>query len=92
MVKYLRSKSEPFYSLIEMNSFHSPRTIEDWIRPIFPLEDHLRKGRPLNEGRSKNAFNYVRPIQNVFMDKAKLTHKILFAELEECSHYKVLFP
>jgi hypothetical protein len=71
MVRHLRSKSEPFYSLIEMNSFHSSRTIEDWIRPIFPLDNHLRKGRPLNEGRSTKNFNYVRPIQNVFSNNGK---------------------
>lgn len=78
MVKFLRSKNSPLYSLLKPMKFHSSRTIEDWVRSVFPLENRLRKGRPRDDGRKAADFAYVRLIQNVFSEKNK---KVNFAKL-----------
>lgn len=78
MAKCLLSEDACFYSLLEMKRFQSPRTVENWIRPVFPVENHLRKGRPLDDGREKTLFDHVRLIENVFSENNK---KVNFMKL-----------
>lgn len=73
----LKNKENPLYTLLELPRFGS-RTIEDWIREVFPVPHDERRGQPSKEGVSKGFFNELIPIPEIFLEEGK---KINFLKL-----------
>jgi hypothetical protein len=67
MSEYLCDRKCPFYSLIEIDRFHDPRTIKNWISKIFPIPNNARKGRPSLHETSKDDFNTLIHIPDIFL-------------------------
>lgn len=72
----LLDRKYPFYELLDLGRFHSPRTIEKWVRAVFPVPQAERK-----KHRTKNdsAFKNIIPIPNIFTDTGVSFPRLRFA-------------
>lgn len=81
MAQYLYDKKYPLYHLLEINRFHDPRTIWNWISKVFPIPKNARKGRPSLEKIPKDDFNTLIHIPDIFLENGNVINvlKLRFA-------------
>lgn len=81
MSEYLCDRKCPFYSLLEIDRFHDPRTIRNWISKVFPIPNNARKGRPSLDETPKDDFNTLIHIPDIFLENGNVINmlKLRFA-------------
>ena len=81
MSEYLFDKKYPLYHLLEINRFHDPRTIFNWISKVFPIPNNARKGRPSLDETPKDDFNTLIHIPDIFLENGNVVNvlKLRFA-------------
>lgn len=62
MVEKLRDRESPFFELLALGRFHNARTIEEWVRPMFPVPPEERKKHLL---RNNRLFSDLAPIPGI---------------------------
>lgn len=89
MKELLLDKTNLFWELFDLKESSScpiprgwnPRTIENWVREIFPVPADLRKGRPSKKGIASSLFDNLVLIPEIFFEnEAKINFlKLRFA-------------
>ena len=78
MKKTFLNKKNPFYTLLQLSRFNNLRTIENWVREVFPMPKKTRKRHSSKNKLSNNYFDTLIPIPGVFLEDGKMINFLKF--------------
>jgi hypothetical protein len=78
MKKTLLNKKNLFHNLFQLSRFNHSRTIENWVREVFPMPKSSRKRHSSKNELSNNHFDTLIPIPGVFLEDGKMINFLKF--------------